>query len=309
MSALAVHRELIAWAAELGQALQRLEQLRKFKRRGARRRPGLAGSAARLEVALLASFERLERDAVASLRGRADDVASGRLFAADEAAELAAARYRFDLSEEDAAAPVDRAREAAVLALLLLWRRRHEAIADAEIARVFGVGRAEVLRRLKVDHALSTPETRALEGQVLGRYEDDLDRLQEGLTEGTPRAVGLRRIVEEASSVGAAAVLVRRLFDEEQFRVQLFSESAVWVAWLQGWRAGAVDGSAARVAAGEAAPEFEVAGPLDERTCSVCTDLVGLRVQATTTEELFLLEDRCLFGRSCRHFWIVVRGG
>ncbi len=313
MSLRAAHRELIEWTADLGCACELLAQARKFKRRGARRRPGLAGSAQRLERALLASFERLEREVVASLRGRADDVASGRLgqqvAAAEEVtAEEAAARARFDLSEAEAAEPVDRERLAAVLALLVLWRRRHEAIADDEVARLFRVGRAEVLRRLKRAGAGSEPATRALQEQVLGQFEGDLDRLQAGLAEGTARAAGLRRIVAEASTVGAAATLVRRLFDVESFRILQFAEALVWSAWLQGWRAGAVDGSAAAVAAGEAPPEFEWAGPADARTCGPCLAQFGARFRATSVVDLPLPESICLFGRACRHRFIVVRG-
>ena len=301
---------LAAWAAELADRFDQLEQARRIRKvRGAWRRPALAGSAARLERALRESYWRLAREVVASLRGRSDDVASGRLGQQAEvtAAEREAAVEFFDLSEAEAAQLVDRDRLAAVLVLLALWRQRHGAIAAAVVEEVFDAERARALKQLGLGDLLTTGPTTVLRAALLVRYRADLDRLEVGLREGTARAAGIETIVREAGSVGEAAALLRRLFDEEGFRVTLFSESLVWSAALDGYRAGAVEGNQELARLGLPLRRWVWVGPQDKATCSNCAAWDEREVEATSLNELVSPQDWCLAGRSCRHRWVLVR--
>lgn len=302
-------------------------QLRQAKRRerGAWVKPGLADSAGQLEKTLLASYDRLARDVIASLSGHPDDIATGRLAQArpsdPDEAEIDAAMDEYDLPDEEKEAAVDRSLLAAILTLLLLWRRRHLAIADDKAAELFGLGRAKALQEVgKKTLALGAISSR-LKNSVLAQFEADIDRLETGLRDGTARSQGLEWIVKNALTVGAAAAYLRRLFDREQYRIGMFAEALVWRAWLDGYRAGAIEVTRAILQANgvhltddleiddlteaerEGVPLYEWVGPDDERTCDPCSGMFGDPVLALDEADLPAPEEVCAYQRACRHWW------
>ena len=295
---------LAAWSAELAARFEQLGQARRIRKvRGAWRRPALAGSAARLNRALTESYWRLATEVVASLRGRSDDVASGRL---GQQTEAEAAVEFFGLTEAEAAQPVDRDRLAAVLLLLALWRRRHGAIAAKVAGEVFDAERRRALKQLGLGDLLTTVPTANLRAALLERYRADLDRLEAGLREGTARAAGVEAIVRETATVGEAAALLRRLFDEESFRIVLFSESLVWTAALDGYRAGSVEGNRELAALGRPLRRWVWVGPMDKVTCDPCAAMASAEVEATGLAELPAPSSICAYGIGCRHWWRLV---
>lgn len=299
---------LAAWSAELATRFEYLDQARRVRKtRGAWRRPALAGSAARLERALRESYWRLAREVVDSLRGRSDDVASGRLGQQVEADERAAAVEFFDLTDAEAAEPVDRERLAAVLLLLALWRRRHGGIAEEVGGEVFDVGRRQALQQLKLGELAPPAATATLRAELLARYRADLDRLETGLRDGTARATGVAGVVRGAATVGDAAFLLRGLFDEEYFRIVMFSESFTWTSWLDGYRAGAVEGNQELARLGLPLRRWAWAGPQDTKTCENCAGWAGREFEALTLDDLPDPQGWCLFLRACRHFYVLVR--
>lgn len=300
---------LAAWSQELAARFEQLGQARRIRKtRGAWRRPALAGSAARLNRALTESYWRLAREVVASLRGRSDDVASGRLGQQrnPSEAERAAAAEFFELTEAEEAQPVDRDRLAAVLLLIALWRRRHGALAAEVAGEVFDAERRRAFKQLGLGDLLTSVPTSNLRAALQERYRADLDRLEAGLREGTARAAGVEAVVREAATVGEAATLLRRLFDEESFRIVMLAESLVWTAALDGYRAGAVEGNRELAVLGRPLRRWAWMGPQDKIVCDPCAAWAGLEVEATSLDELVNPQDRCLYGRSCRHWWGLV---
>jgi hypothetical protein len=294
------------WSGQLSQDWQRVAQARRIrKKRGARKRPQLSPIARRLETALLASYKRLEFDIIASLRGRSDDIATGRIHQAISDEESAALDY-YGLSEEDGQEPIDHSREAAILLLLALWRRRHQAIAEEEVGSTFQIGRKEALKQLKLENALPSRETSALRDEVLKKFGVDVDRLEKGLREGTPRSPGIETILGSATTLSQAARELRFLFDEESFRLKMYSEAIVWSSWLAGFRAGAVEGTQQLHREGvslDQLPEFVWSGPNDTRVCVPCGAQFGVRIKALSVFDLPDPTIVCAYGRACRHYW------
>lgn len=290
--------------------VQALDQARKApKARGARVKPGLAGSVETLETALLASYHRLPKQILESLHGPSDDVASGRIGQAKKKRktpeEEALEEYGLPASAADDAVDADRL--AAVLALILLWRRRHEAIADDAIETAYGAGREQALSEQSLESAQPTTETVNLQATVLSRFQADLDRLQTGLTSGTPRSNGIEAIVTSGETLGQVALSLKNLFDEEQFRVEMFAEALIWVSFLTGYRAGAVEGTVEILAEGGEPFLFRWAGPEDEKVCDPCRDRFGPPFVAASIADLPEPSEVCRFGFSCRH-WYEIAG-
>ncbi len=294
------------WALQLQKDWQRIAQARRIRaKRGARQRAQLAPIAERLERALLESYRKLDRDIIASLRGRSDDIASGR-FHQSVSDEARAVLEYYDIPEDEADHPVDRTREAAILLLLALWRRRYQAIAEEEAGTTFRMGRLEALDQLGLENAVASRDTSALKDVVLQRFDADVDRLENGLRGGTLRGPGIEAILGSATTLATAASELRSLFDEEEFRIQMYAEAFVWGSWMSGFRAGAVDGS--RQLKGEGGgpdqlPRFVWSGPFDARTCNRCTAQFGDPVAALSVDDLPDPTEICVAGRSCRHYW------
>jgi hypothetical protein len=296
----------------------------KRRERGAYVAPALKEDEADLEKRLLKSFRQLGRDWLASLAGASDDIASGRLLQAkkklppNRQEELDALSY-FDVDEAEADKPVDKSRLAALLALLLLWKNRHLGISDSAIERLFGKGRTKALSDSKRPQAPEGADTAQLMHEILGKYEGDIQKLEEGLENGTARSYGIRWIIENAPTIGAAAVYVRRLLDAEAYRVEMFAESLTWRAWQAGKRAGAVD--AAKATLKERGHPFAVepedlteedkealiawkwVGPQDHTTCDSCSSMFGGPVYAVSLAALPDPTEICEYGLSCRHDW------
>lgn len=297
------------WSGQLSQDWQRVAQARRIKtKRGAAKRPGLAEITSRLETALLASYHRLERDIVASLWGRSDDLHTGRLGQALSDEESEALDY-YGVPESDANDKVDKSRLAAILVLISLWRRRHVAIADDAVGSTFALGRKEAVRKMGLTDALVSRDTSKLRDDVLKQYQADIDRLENGLIRGTARSQGVEAIVEGSVTLGEAMTKLRELWDEEEFRVQMLAESLTWSAWQSGVRTGAVDATAQLIrdnGPDAQVPEWSFEGPQDSRTCGPCSDYIGTRVRALAISDLPPVEGICIAGRSCRHSWEIV---
>jgi len=298
----------------------------KRRERGAWVKPGLADSAGQLEKLLLASYHRLEREVMASLSGRSDDVATGRLAqakkpkAVTDAEEDAALAY-YELGEDDKDSAVDHSRLAAILTLLLLFLRRHRAIADAKAKELFEIGRKKALAEVGKTTLTEGPISTRLKDAVLGEFDEDIRRLETGLRDGTARSPGLEAIVKDSMTVGEAAALLRRLFDGEEFRIGMLAEALVWRAWLDGYRAGAIEVTRAKLQANgvhltddldvgdlsesdlEGVSMYLWVGPEDERTCDPCLARFGEPVLALDENDLLSPESICAYSRSCRHGW------
>lgn len=285
--------------ARLLDTLEPLEQAR--VRRGARARRGLIGTTMQLQRSLFRSYTRLEREIVATLRGRADDVTTYRLTQAEPA--LPAVLRAYGLTPAEGEEPVERDRLPAVLLLLLLWRRRHVAIADDFVGSTFQRGRQDVLKRLRQANAQGDPATRRLREEVLARYQEDIERLYTGLLSGTPRRAGLTAIMEAATTLGITLVQLRSLFLAEAYRLEMFAESLVWTAWSEGFRAGAVDGTREMLLLGLDAPRFRWMGPVDTRACPPCLAQFGEPIVASGVDAIPAPQDICRWGRGCRHWW------
>lgn len=279
------------------------------RKRGARLRP-LAGATRRLERALEKSYKQLFRDVVASLRGASDDIVKGRLSQQELTVEEREALRTFRIPVDEAEEEVDKSRLAAVLLLILLWRSRHVGIADTFVGELFDLGRERVLKRLKVTDAPRLQETAALRDETLNLYRQDIDRLQAALTDGSPRSGGIRQAVEDSDTLAEAAVALRKLYEADGYRLNLFAESLIWTAYLQGQRAGAVDGTRTLLERGaleNELPRFRFEGPLDDRMCGNCRAYWGTEVVATSIDDIPLTQNICQFGRSCRHIFRLVR--
>jgi hypothetical protein len=314
--------ELYLNLAELEQGLIHLDQLKR-KERGGWRHPSLARPTEKLEKDLLASYHRLFTDLVGSLRGRNDDISSGRLLQKKRAhvspEDLYAAQEEFNLSDADIEQPLDKSRLAALLAILALWRQKHGTLALAAASPLFLQGRSKALSEAKVPDHHPVDTTSLLSATTLARYSGDLDRLQTGLQDGTARAYGLNWIVQHAGTVGAAAVYLRRLKAAEEYRIGMLAESLLWSAFLQGYREGAVQATRTKLAqlgyetvdqapddAKQELPRYEWAGPLDANTCGPCADQFSAPVYAADLNSLPDPQSICEGGLSCRHRWEIV---
>jgi hypothetical protein len=303
----------------------RLLQAKRMER-GAWVKPGLADSATQLEKALLASYDRLAREVIASLSGRADDVSSGRLLQAKKGAEASDVEMdeaidHYGLPDFERDTPLDRSRLAAVLALLLLWRRRHGAIVEAKAKEMFAVGRKKALAEVGKKTLAEGPISKGLEDGIVAKFDGDIDRLESGLRDGTSRNEGLEEIVKGAPTVGWAAAYLRRLFDAEQFRIGMLAEALVWRAWFDGYRAGAIESTRSKLQENgvhlvddlevsdlsetelEGISFYEWVGPDDERTCANCSEQFGEPVIAIDELDLPDPISICLYKQACRHWW------
>jgi hypothetical protein len=300
-----------------------LEQAKR-RERGAYVKPGLADATHQFERTLLQSYHSLFQDVVASLRGRNDDVTSGRLHQAKETpvadTEVVEAMDEWDVPIDERDHPIDRAKLAAILALLLLWRSRHVEKSKAYLLKFFAQGRQNALKEIGVETVL-TPEMVTLRDTILARYTGDLDRLEKALREGSSRSQGIEWIVQNAATLGEALALLKRLEESERFRIELFSESLAWFSANEGFRAGAIEGT--RELAKELGfvtadglsledltdeqlaqlPHYVWSGPLDTITCSRCTAQFGDPVVALSLADLPEPSSICLYGISCRHWW------
>lgn len=300
------------------------------RQRGAWVKPGLADSSATLEKRLLESYHQLEKEVIASLSGRSDDVATGRLAQAKKVkvvsdAEVDAALDYYDLEEDERDRPVDRTRLAAILTLLALWLRRHRVIADGKAHELFAVGRKKALVEIGKTTLTEGPIAKELQDAIVGRFDADIQRLETGLGDGTARSEGLRSIIGQAKTVGEAVALLRRLFDGEQFRIGMLAEALVWWAWLDGYRSGAIEGTRAKLQANgvhltddlkpddlseeevKGVPFYEWVGPEDEKACSPCLAQFHHTVLAIDENDLPSPSDICEFGIGCRHAWQLVQ--
>lgn len=294
--------------------------------RGAWSRADLAEPAADLEKRLLKSLHQLGHDWLQSLAGAADDIVSGRLHQAKRPGtspeEEEDALSYFDIDADERNQPVDKSRLAALLALLLLWRNRHLSIADAAIADNFKRGRQKALSDVKVRQASENADTQKFMADLQARFEGDVDRLKEGLENGTARSYGLRWILENSATIGGAAAYVRRLLDSEGYRSTLLSEHATWWGTQAGMRAGAIDATRSLLKEmgkafpdhvtvdelsdqeKEILPQFIWAGPDDELTCESCSSMFGEPVFALSADDLPSPESICSFSFNCRHEWV-----
>ncbi len=302
----------------------------KRRERGAWVKPGLAGSAGELERLLLASYQRLEREVIASLSGRSDDVASGRLAqakkpkAVTDAEEDAALDY-YELAESERDRAVDRTRLAAILTLLLLFLRRHRAIAAVKAKEMFAAGRKKALAEVGKTTLAEGPISAKLKGAVLGEFDGDIERLETGLRDGTARSPGLESIIKDAATVGEAAALLRRLFDGEEFRIGMLAEALVWWTFLAGYRAAAIENTRATLQANgvhlvddlasedldeeqlTGVPRYIWVGPQDARACEPCLAEFGKgEIVALSPEDVPDPSTICSFGISCRHAFELV---
>lgn len=308
--------------AELEQGLITLNQVKR-KERGGWRHASLARPTEKLEKTLLASYNRLFTDLVASLKGRNDDIASGRLLQKKRVhvspEDLYAAQEEFNLSDADVEQPLDKSRLAALLAILALWRQKHGDLALAAASPLFLQGRSKALSEAKVPDHHPVDTTSLLSATTLARYGVDLDHLQSGLQDGTARAYGLNWITQHAATVGAAAVYLSRLKGAEAYRVGMLAESLLWSAWMTGYRQGAVEATRTKLAQlgyervdqvpdeqKQDLPRYQWVGPNDERTCGPCSDMFNEPVYASTLNDLPSPESVCEGGISCRHSWEIV---
>lgn len=309
-----------------------LEELNQAKRRerGAWVKPGMAGSATELEKLLLGSYHKLEKEVIESLSGWSDDVTTGRLAQAKKEKEVSddeesAALAYYELAESDRSAPIDRTRLAAILTLLLLFVRRHRAIAEAKAKELLAVGRKKALAEVKKTTLAEGPISKGLEAGVLAQFESDIARLEAGLRFGTARSAGLETIVKDALTVGEAAALLRRLFDGEEFRIGMFAEALVWSAWLSGYRGTAIELTRAALQANgvhlsddldtsvlsedqlDGVPRYIWTGPEDSKACDPCLGAFNDGpIYALSPDDLISPEDRCAYGRACRHWYEMV---
>lgn len=313
---------------ELEQACRCLEQTPRRKR-GAWVKPGLAGSAHTLETALLKSYRALAVDVLASLRGAADDVSSGRLAQAADAAvadaEVDAAMRDYDVPLTEKEQPVDRSRLAAILVLLLRWRHRHTEIAEDAIHDLFTKGHEKALAEAGQRSQMPLDTMRAQQAAILARFGTDLDRLETGLRDGTVRAHGVEWIVQNAATLGAAAAYLHRLLNGERYRVEMFAEALAWRAYSDGYRVGAVDATQSAlkdagvtVTADLKADDLDAAtkaqlpawvwsGPDDEKCCSPCLAAFDEGpIYALALDDLPAPEDVCSFGINCRHWYSIL---
>lgn len=171
---------------------------------------------------------------------------------------------------------------------------------------MFGVGRAQVLKRVGRPDAPALAATAVLQEQMRTTYEADAQSLYAQILDGTARSSGVRRIVEEGATVGDAVLTLRYLFDSEAFRLTAWAEHLVWDSWLSGWRAGAVDATTAAVNAGEVPPQFQWVGPSDAKTCDPCLARFGAPIVARTLADLPAPSSICEGGRNCRHWFVVI---
>jgi hypothetical protein len=303
----------------------------KRRERGAYVKPALAGSVQVAERLLLSSFDQLAQDVVASLAGQADDVSMGRIAQAAELssaaaeqpsdAEIAAAVRHFDIPVDEMEKPVDKSRLEAILALVLLWRRRHQGIADDQVKALFNLGHLQAMGDADQTPVLPHEAAAALRGGAEVQFAADLDRLETALRDGTDKVKGIRSIVTTAASVGAASALVMALFNRTRYRVEMFAEALVWRAWMDGVRSGAVDATliALRTAGVDTTngislsdlsaevlatlPHYRWMGPNDEKACAPCRARFTDPIVALSIEDIPAPEDICRFKRSCRHWW------
>ena len=293
------------WCYEQSLLWSQIEQARRVNRkRGSWRRPQLTGTVSRLEKALLSQWDFTEHAIVLLLAGEELPVVQQD---AEQDRLITAALEHHGLSEEDAGRSVDRKKLAAILLVLASWRARQLSLVGETIEEVFAASRTAILKRLKRLDAEAQPGTEVLTAQLKTSFEADSQRLYRDLLDGSLRSTGVRAIVEESATLGAAVLALRNLFDIEQFRLNLFSEHATWWSFQAGFRAGAVDGTAAALAAGEEPMRFLWSGPQDAKACVPCLSAFSEGpILATSLSALPSPSSICQWGVSCRHFYVVV---
>lgn len=297
----------------------------KRRERGAWVRPGLAEPVQRLEQALLKSYWGVARELVDSLRGRADDIVSGRIGQARTEtvsdAEVEAAGEFFSLDSAALGERLDRNRLPALELLLAYWLLRHRGIAGDTGGELFDRGRDQAVRQAGREVVPAGPVTSDLRRSLLDRYSSDIDRLRNGLWSGTPRSYGIEWIVGNSATVGEAAAHLRKLFAAEAYRIEMLAESLVWSSFQDGMRAGVVE--AAREILRENGvlltddlsledvpeelidllPRYRWTGPDDEATCDPCRQKFGEPVVVLSLADLPAPETVCRFALGCRHHW------
>jgi hypothetical protein len=310
--------------AELEQGLLLLNQAKR-RERGGWRHPSLAGPTLQLEKDLLASYDQLFKDLIGSLKGSSDDISSGRLLLKKNVrvtkADLASAQEEFNLSGAESQQPLDRTRLAGLLTILALWRQRHEQVDTVAVQAAYSQGRQKALAEAKVPEHHPVDTTSDLSGAALARFSDDLDRLEAGLRDGTARSYGLNWIIEHAATLGEAAIYLSRLKGNEQYRVGMYAEALLWVAWQNGYREGAVEATRAKLAQlgydnVEAVPDeqrnelprYIWVGPQDEKACQPCLGMFDEPVYAESLADLPEPSTVCDFGINCRHDWELANG-
>lgn len=288
---------------DLSRQWEEIAQARKVNRtRGAWRRPAVAGTVSALEKSLRALYDETEHKIVLALVGEsAEQQVSG------DTGELeTAALEHHGLTVEDGEKPVDRKVLSAILLLLALLRSTQLGLAGETIQATYDASRAALLKRLKRPDAPALPATSPLAAQVVTQFEADAQRLYTSLLDGTARAEGTEVIVSSSATVSDAVLRFRTLFAAEAFRLSMFAEALVWAAWMAGFRAAAVDGTQAALAAGEESPRFQWIGPDDSRTCDPCHSRFGEPVVARSLADLPDPWTVCEYRRACRHAWQVV---
>lgn len=254
-----------------------------------------------LEARLLKSFHELFTTVIASLKGSSDDIISGRLFQrkghSPQAGETAEASDYFDVDEE---APVDRSRLEAILALIALWKGRHSTLLEDSLQGAYSRGRDRALKEAGLNP--SQFPAADLSTVSLQRYQEDVDRLADHLENGSRRSEGLRWIVENAPNLGAVALYLRRLENQEKFRVEMMAEHGVWWAGMDGYREGALAANRYLLGLGQEALRYQWSGPLDKSTCGPCSNMFG----EPTAPPLASPDSICEGSQNCRHSWELV---
>ena len=117
------------------------------------------------------------------------------------------------------------------------------------------------------------------------------------------RATGVEAIVRGAATGGAAATLLRALFESEEFRTTMLAESLVWTAALDGYRSGAVEGNQELARLGRPLRRWKWSGPRDKVACDPCLGMFAADVEATSLADLPAPSSICRFNLGCRHWW------
>lgn len=273
----------------------------KRRERGAYVHPHASEATTQLETRLLKSFHELFITIIASLKGSSDDIISGRLFQrkhrSPESGEQREASEYFDVDEE---APVDRNRLEAILALLALWKGRHSALLEDSLQGAFSRGRDRALKEVALDPKQFPMAD--LSPSFTNRYQTDVATLADHLENGSRRSEGLRWIIANAPSLGAVALYLRRLENQEKFRVEMMAEHGIWWAGMDGYREGATTANRYFLNLGQEPPRYQWAGPLDARTCSACAGTFGEPVSPPLASP----DSICEGSQNCRHGWELV---
>lgn len=317
--------QLLNLAGRCRAVLPAVQQLQQDEETVLARRPGLAGRPAEALRQLLVPLEDLARDLVQTARG--SDTASQAAAPPVEGEEATALDW-YAVPREGGTKLVGADVGTTWFGHLMRWERRHNEVVDALVADLTQTGATHALAEIGLTEVAPIPQTVAVRERLAGRFDTTAADLVSSMRRGTTRSTGLIHLLREIRTLGAVALYVRRLTDAVRPTLELMADRVTWIAYSEGYRLAAIEGTHAMLEAAGAMPfggqilttatvsadvlatlpRYAWAGPQDRETCGACQERRGYVTYAFSVTDMPACQEVCGLGDSCRHFWKRVEG-